>query len=95
MTGAVDDLISLGHMEAYAMNRQGIFDLYEKLEIAKELADRGKNRNPIYSLTKSISERKRQAEGDAAKTETTQDLINNLMSDDDEEMEQEKSEIKI
>lgn len=70
MTGAVDDLVSLGHMEAYSMTRQQISDLYEKLEVAKELAER--------------AERKRLADAVVNKPETTESLINDLMSDEEE-----------
>jgi len=82
LTGAVDDLISLGHMDAYSMNRSQINELYEKLEIEKERIERAKR-------MKRQSEEEARNQAESSKLDTAEDLINDLMSD--EEMDAEDS----
>lgn len=65
-------------MEAYSMTRQQLFELYEKLEIEKEIADREERKRAV------ALEAARQKE-ESQKAESTQGLINDLMDDDEDE----------
>lgn len=78
LTGAVDDLISMGHMDSYSMNRQEVLTLHERLEIEKERVERAER-------TKREQEEAQKREVAQTKAESTANLIDDLMDDDDEE----------
>ena len=75
-------------MEAYSFNRQQLFELYEKLEIAKELADREERKR----VAQAEAAKK---EAEASKIETTEGLISDLLDDDeDEEMDTQEASVE-
>jgi hypothetical protein len=79
LTDAIDDLITLGHMEAYTMNRQQISELYEELEIEKERTERAERMKRLAAEEEAKKEAELKAETSAAS------LINDLMSDEEDE----------
>ncbi|KAI6201486.1 hypothetical protein M3Y96_00847000 [Aphelenchoides besseyi] len=78
LTGAVDNLISLGHMDAYSMNREAIVKLNEDYEIEQERAKRAERMKKIAE-----AEALEKAKTEAAAATDSASLIKDLMSDEE------------
>ncbi|KAI6240876.1 Mitochondrial import receptor subunit TOM7-like protein [Aphelenchoides fujianensis] len=74
LTGAVDNLVSLGHMDAYNMNKEAINGLLEEYEIEKERADRAERMRKVKE-----EEEREKAKAEAAAATDSASLIKDLM----------------
>ncbi|CAD5216128.1 unnamed protein product [Bursaphelenchus okinawaensis] len=84
LTGAIDDLISLGHMEAYSFNKAQIIEILEDLERKVRLERR----------KRQAEDEKKQSEVQEKKLKVSNELLADLQSafDDDEEEEGEDAQ---